>query len=110
MTYKLGQYPCHAFLGNSQYFTLSKGGNLRNEYMCARTQNEKFVQMVSCDGRENEPQMQWEAEKSSKDAKFVRLKNQNLCLIPSGNAASADLIMAECDDTDTFLWEFDYSL
>ena len=33
--YVLGEYPCHNFLGDSQYFTLSELGELRNEYMCA---------------------------------------------------------------------------
>ena len=37
-SYLLGQYPCHAFLGDSQYFTLSFSGELRNEYMCAERQ------------------------------------------------------------------------
>ena len=35
MSYVLGEYPCHNFLGDSQYFTLSNAGELRNEYMCA---------------------------------------------------------------------------
>jgi len=34
-SYFLGQYPCHAFMGSSQYFTLSKKNEFRNEYMCA---------------------------------------------------------------------------
>ncbi len=33
--YDLGEYPCHNFLGDSQYFTISELGELRNEYMCA---------------------------------------------------------------------------
>ena len=33
--YDLGEYPCHPFLGSSQYYTVSKLGEFRNEYMCA---------------------------------------------------------------------------
>ena len=32
--YDLGEYPCHPFLGSSQYYTVSKLGEFRNEYMC----------------------------------------------------------------------------
>ena len=35
-TYILGEYSCHPFLGSSQYFTVSRRGELRNEYMCAQ--------------------------------------------------------------------------
>ena len=34
--YDLGEYPCHPFLGSSQYFTVSKLGEFRNEYMCGQ--------------------------------------------------------------------------
>ena len=34
-SYILGEYPCHPFLGSSQYDTVSKLGEFRNEYMCA---------------------------------------------------------------------------
>ena len=37
-SYFLGQYPCHDFIGSSQYFTLSKKGEFRNEYMCAEVE------------------------------------------------------------------------
>ena len=54
----LGQYQCHAFVGNSQYFTFSKNGQLRNEYMCAKVQNEEIV-MVGCDGSTHSPVVDW---------------------------------------------------
>lgn len=34
--YDLGEYPCHPFLGSSQYYTVSKIGEFRNEYMCGQ--------------------------------------------------------------------------
>ena len=34
-SYILGEYPCHPYLGDSQYFAVSKLGEFRNEYMCA---------------------------------------------------------------------------
>ena len=37
-SYFLGQYPCHDFIGASQYFTLSKNNELRNEYMCGEVE------------------------------------------------------------------------
>jgi hypothetical protein len=33
-SYDLGEYPCHPFLGSSQYYAVSKIGHFRNEYMC----------------------------------------------------------------------------
>ena len=61
-TYILGQYQCHTFVGNSQYFTLSKEGEFRNEYMCARVSpnSEKEVQMTACDGNGKNSAMKWE--------------------------------------------------
>ena len=35
-SYDLGEYPCHPFLGSSQYYTVSKIGEFRNEYMCGQ--------------------------------------------------------------------------
>ena len=47
-SYDLGEYPCHPFLGSSQYYTVSHIGEFRNEYMCgevteSRNNNEKQV-------------------------------------------------------------------
>ena len=60
--YTLGQYQCHTFIGNSQYFTLSKNGEFRNEYMCARVSpsSDKEVQMISCDGHGKDSAIKWE--------------------------------------------------
>ena len=35
-SYDLGEYPCHPFLGSSQYYVVSKIGEFRNEYMCGQ--------------------------------------------------------------------------
>ena len=41
--YVLGEYPCHPYLGDSQYYTLSEEGELRNEYMCAKATSDGKV-------------------------------------------------------------------
>ena len=40
-SYNLGEYPCHPFLGSSQYYTISKIGAFRNEYMCGQVQESR---------------------------------------------------------------------
>merc|ERR1711936_444802 len=59
-SYDLGEYPCHPFLGSSQYYTVSKIGEFRNEYMCGpvsssrseRSQEYQIkVRMVACNDK-----------------------------------------------------------
>ena len=40
-SYTLGEYPCHPFLGSSQYYTVSKSGHFRNEYMCGHVSSSR---------------------------------------------------------------------
>ena len=41
--YDLGEYPCHPFLGSSQYYTVSKIGEFRNEYMCGQVSSKVYL-------------------------------------------------------------------
>ena len=41
--YDLGEYPCHPFLGSSQYYTVSKIGEFRNEYMCGQVRRGQVI-------------------------------------------------------------------
>ena len=112
-TYIMGQYPCHAFVGASQYFTLSKRGELRNEYMCADVSNgDNKIRMVTCN--ENSPGQTWDfiLDKKSGNSRRGKLKHHStgLCLKPAQNQVSADLLAGNCDEAEEELvWEFDYN-
>ena len=51
LAYNLGIYPCHAELSMSQFFAVSKGGQLRREESCAEVEGygeDGIVKMVPC--------------------------------------------------------------
>ncbi|KAL1501593.1 hypothetical protein ABEB36_006890 [Hypothenemus hampei] len=50
----LGLYQCHQFFAVSQYFSLSKNGELRKEDICAEVFNEREVQLTECHGHKRE--------------------------------------------------------
>ena len=111
-SYTLGQYQCHAFVGNSQYFTLSLAGQFRNEYMCAKV-NKKEIFMVACDGHEDDPSLKWEwiPVKTTNQKQNGLLKNSktNQCLMPDGENSSANLLVDNCDvNNQELVWQFDY--
>jgi len=113
--YILGQYQCHTFVGNSQYFTFSKDGAFRNEYMCARISpsSDKEIQMISCDGHLKDSAIKWEwipaDPKSDKRKGMLKNTSTNKCLMPDGSNSSANVLLADCDVNDQrLLWTFDY--
>jgi polypeptide N-acetylgalactosaminyltransferase len=51
LAYNLGIYPCHAELSMSQFFAVSKDGQLRREESCAEVEGygeDGIVKMVPC--------------------------------------------------------------
>lgn len=109
-TYKMGQYMCHSFIGNSQYYTLSNTGELRNEYMCAKVAKEGIT-MVPCDGNENNPEVKWEWIPVDKLERKGILKNGHTgkCLKPNESQSNVEVLAASCDNTDeSFVWHFDF--
>ncbi|XP_060534269.1 polypeptide N-acetylgalactosaminyltransferase 1 isoform X1 [Cylas formicarius] len=50
----LGLYQCHQFLAVSQYFSLSRRGELRKENFCAEVFNKRDVQLTECHGHKRE--------------------------------------------------------
>ena len=115
--YTLGQYQCHAFVGNSQYFTYSTNQELRNEYMCAKINpvNGNEVQMAACEGHGKDPKFKWEwipVGSNPEDARSGILKNKasEKCLLPDGNHSSANLLVANCDlSNPDLVWRFDFN-
>ncbi len=101
-SYILGQYPCHAFLGDSQYFTFSLKSELRNEYMCAEGKDGK-VSMISCHGGGGNQlwdRLPWGG---------LKHRSSGLCLTSPGQTPSAELLMKSCDGNDgaqAWDWEF----
>ena len=109
-SYIMGQYPCHAFVGASQYFTLSKRGELRNEYMCADVDKpSKMVRMVACN--ENSAGQKWDWIPSG-GPRQGQLKHHSsgMCLKPNSNRVSVDLLAGDCDEKpEELVWEFDFN-
>lgn len=112
-TYSLGQYQCHAFVGNSQYYTLSKNGMFRNEYMCAviLSTSQQDVKMVACDGHEEDDQYKWDWVKNDKKERQGMLKHKttNRCIQADADHSSANLLLVDCDSANEELfWTFDF--
>lgn len=107
-SYNLGQYQCHAFVGNSQYFTLSKKGQLRNEYMCAKILGGEIT-MVGCDGNLDSPKLHWEWISKGDRQGVLKNSHSEKCLIPQQGQSNVNLMVADCDESnDLFHWKFDF--
>ncbi|XP_050292814.1 polypeptide N-acetylgalactosaminyltransferase 1 [Anthonomus grandis grandis] len=50
----LGLYQCHQYLAMSQFFSLSRHGELRKENVCAEVMNEQEVRLTECHGHKRE--------------------------------------------------------
>lgn len=108
--YKMGQYQCHDFVGNSQYFTLSKDGLFRNEYMCGKV-IENYLLMTVCDGRERDEELKWEFANAGEDKRKGVLKHvrSGKCIMPDDDKNSVEVLVADCDDkNEALFWKFDY--
>ena len=109
-SYVLGQYMCHAFQGNSQYFTLSKSSQLRNEYMCAKVDNLE-VRMIGCDSAGSfATKWEWVPAKGQGQGGLLRHLSSDKCLKPDENHNGVNLLVGDCDQTnEKLLWQFDFS-
>jgi len=99
--YFLGEYPCHPFLGDSQYFSLSLAGELRNEYMCATVQDNK-VRMVGCSVARKG--VTWKLEASG----HVVHEDTGLCLDRGKASPGQELLMESCSESATQKWQFEF--
>ncbi|XP_023337837.1 probable N-acetylgalactosaminyltransferase 9 [Eurytemora carolleeae] len=109
-SYILGEYPCHPFLGDSQYFSLSKKGALRNEYMCGEVTKNKVndvlksqVRMTACriEGGGNQ---EWELNSIGQ----IRHLESNLCLDSGSQIPGEELSMNVCSTTSSQIWTFEF--
>ena len=126
--YDLGEYPCHPFLGSSQYYTVSKLGEFRNEYMCAEVSKnhdngkgtvkssfyrmhlylwippfQSKVRMAACN--EKNQNQRWTLSPRG------QLKHQGslLCLDSGEGNAGQDVTVSVCEEAKpSQVWEFDF--
>jgi len=108
-SYTLGEYPCHGFLGSSQYYTVSKQGQFRNEYMCgevaeSRDNNDKVtkVRMTACNLRNSN--QKWVLSTEGE----LRHENSGLCLDMGQGTAGQEVVMKPCDKRPAQVWTFDF--
>lgn len=100
--FTLGQYPCHSFMGASQYYTLSKKGEFRTEYMCAEVDQGALIIMKACNGN---AQQKWQYV----DGGMLKNVKTGMCVLPNGSTAANDLVVGKCDaNNKQALWQFDY--
>lgn len=102
-SYTLGEYPCHPYLGDSQYFTVSKDGEFRNEYMCATVLGNK-VQMQGCN--KNNQAQRWSLSPRGQ----LKHEGSGLCLDMGEGEAGQEVNMVTCTTppTDKQIWEFEF--
>jgi len=108
--YDLGEYPCHPFLGSSQYYAVSKLGEFRNEYMCAEVSKShdngkgtSKVRMAACN--EKNQNQRWTLSPQG------QLKHHGtlLCLDSGEGDAGQDVTVAVCEEArPSQVWEFDF--
>ena len=108
--YVLGQYLCHAFQGNSQYYTLSKKSQLRNEYMCAKVENSE-ISMIGCGDQDgHRKDLHWDWIPKGDRQGLLKHTASGKCLLPDENHNGVNLLVDDCDETnDKLVWQFDYS-
>ena len=105
--YYLGQYACHAYLGSSQFFSLSKKNELRNEYYCAEVgtkDNQQKIYMYKCHDGENQ---RW--ERTSNNA--IKNVHSEKCLtspsVDINSASGQELIAKDCDGSLEQVWNIE---
>uniref|UniRef100_A0A0A9ZCM1 Polypeptide N-acetylgalactosaminyltransferase n=1 Tax=Lygus hesperus TaxID=30085 RepID=A0A0A9ZCM1_LYGHE len=99
----LGVFPCNSELSRSQYFSLSKKGEIRREFTCARIKSKRVpstVELEKCDGSADQ---QW---RLTQDGLLVHTKT-DLCL--DGKKDSSGLAHADyCHpNRDSQLWTWE---
>ena len=107
-TYILGQYACHAFLGSSQYFCLSKDNELRNEYMCASVRSTDDVYKIEMNACHGGSQQKWETTMQG----GLKHKQTGMCLsspkTATNSASGQELIAETCDGNERQIWTFEH--
>jgi len=109
-SYNLGEYPCHTFLGSSQYFAVSHVGEFRNEYMCGEVtqiqdngEHKTKVHMVACDRTNTNQRWTLSPEGS------LQHTSSGLCLDCGSGEAGQEVIVAPClERSHTQTWTFDF--
>jgi len=108
-SYDLGEYPCHPFLGSSQYYTVSHIGEFRNEYMCGevsetRQNNESQVKvrMAACNSKNSN--QRWTLSSSGE----LKHDNTGLCLDMGEGKAGQEVAAVKCTGLKQQIWEFDF--
>ncbi|XP_011494575.1 PREDICTED: polypeptide N-acetylgalactosaminyltransferase 1 [Ceratosolen solmsi marchali] len=106
--YNIGVYECHSKLYPSQYFSMSKSGELRREDVCATVIEDELlnyifkVNMRGCD--EIEHDKEWIL---TEDGKILHLRT-GLCLDATGVHSKEDVIVSLCSDSPDQFWQFDF--
>jgi len=109
-SYILGEYPCHPYLGDSQYFAVSKLGEFRNEYMCAEVtkshddnKSKTQVRMAACNPKSQA--QRWELSPSGQ----LKHTASTLCLDLGEGSPGQEVTLAPCREGGRGqVWEFDF--
>ena len=110
-SYELGEYPCHPFLGSSQYYTVSKIGHFRNEYMCGQVASSRSersedsdikVQMTACS--DTNMNQRWTLSPTGE----LKHDKTGLCLDMGRGEPGQEVAVVECDGTSRQTWQFDF--
>lgn len=101
--YILGQYYCHATLGDSQYFSWSLTKELRNEYMCAEARDDK-VQMYGCHSKGGN--QDWDYDQGSK---ALRHSQTGKCVTAPDDKPGTELELRECNGSEEQQWSWEFT-
>ncbi|XP_066144540.1 polypeptide N-acetylgalactosaminyltransferase 1-like [Euwallacea fornicatus] len=98
----LGLYQCHQFFAVSQYFSLSKSGELRKENFCAEVFNEHEVQLTECHGHKRE--QYWILHKNGS----IFNPSSKKCLSSNGVDNGKAVIVESCKEGVFQKWSFSH--
>lgn len=98
----LGLYQCHPYLAMSQFFSLSRKGELRKESFCAEAFDNLSVKLTEC-------------HMHSREQFWVLFRNGTIynpsfqkCLSSRGAGSSKGMVLHSCRDTAHQRWKFTY--
>ena len=106
--YYLGQYHCQPYLESSQFFSLSKSDELRNEYYCAEIgtkANRQKIYMSKCLNRANQ---KWE---QTNDNGIRNIQSGKCLTSPSVDinyASGQELLAKDCDGSLEQVWKIEF--
>ncbi|KAJ8932385.1 hypothetical protein NQ314_014696 [Rhamnusium bicolor] len=98
----LGLYQCHPYLAMSQYFSISRKGELRKENFCAEVFNERDVQLTECHGHKRE--QYWVLHRNG----TIFSPSTNKCLSSEGVDSGKGLRVHNCRNNVYQRWKFDH--